>query len=128
MTTETTIENTITIETAAVDPVAVAQSLIDARADLREHVRRVGAAAWGSYYARTTRFAVRVVAGSAAPAVYGERGYWTTPSGRTRVLYPSAYKWPTVYHCSTMRVEVGAGWLRRARPLSFAAVGAVGAV
>lgn len=31
----------------------------------------------------------------------GRSYYWTTPSGKTIVRHPNAYKWPTVYHAST---------------------------
>lgn len=46
-----------------------------------------------------------------APRKAGRSYYWTTPSGKTEVQHPSAYGWPTVYHSSTRRVEVGAQWL-----------------
>jgi len=47
------------------------------------------------------------------PPVIGKRGYYTTPSGKTLVKYPSAYSWPTVYHCSTRKIVVGETWLKR---------------
>lgn len=43
----------------------------------------------------------------------GEPGYHTTPSGGTIIRYPNAYRWRTVYHTSTERLEVGRGWLTR---------------
>lgn len=52
--------------------------------------------------------------GGAAPRVEGASYYWTTPSGKTVVRYPSAYKWPTRYHSSTRRVVVGVDWLAAA--------------
>jgi hypothetical protein len=54
---------------------------------------------------------IAVVDGPSAPQELGERGYWTTPSGRTIVRHPNAYGYPTLYHCSTRRVEVGRDWL-----------------
>jgi len=47
------------------------------------------------------------------PKLAGHAGYHTTPSGKTIVTYPSAYKWRTVYHCSTERIEVGREWIRK---------------
>jgi len=54
---------------------------------------------------------VEVIAGGAPPAVQGEGYYWTTPSGKTIVHYPSAYRWPKWYHRSTLRVVVGEQWI-----------------
>lgn len=54
---------------------------------------------------------VEVIDGAAAPTLRGRSYYWTTLSGRTEVRYPSAYGWPTLYHASTLRVQVGAEWL-----------------
>jgi len=60
---------------------------------------------------------VVVVGGSkkrnSQPKLVGNPGYHTTPSGKTIVNHPSAYGWPTVYHCSTERVEVGREWIRK---------------
>jgi hypothetical protein len=47
------------------------------------------------------------------PKLIGHAGYHTTPSGKTIVTYPSAYGWPTVYHCSTEHIEVGGNWIRK---------------
>jgi len=47
------------------------------------------------------------------PKLIGHAGYHTTPSGKTIVTYPSAYKWRTVYHCSTERIDVGREWIRK---------------
>lgn len=62
-----------------------------------------------------SRTPVRVVDGDSPPTLAGERGYHTTRSGRTVVRHPNAYRraggWYVVYHASTIRVEVGAGWL-----------------
>lgn len=49
----------------------------------------------------------------APPTVSGEGPYHTTPSGKTRVHSPSAYRWPTVYHASTLLISVGQKWLDR---------------
>lgn len=54
---------------------------------------------------------VVVVDGDIRPHMAGEHGYHTTPSGKTIVRHPNAYGWRTVYHCSTLRVEVGRDWL-----------------
>jgi hypothetical protein len=54
---------------------------------------------------------VVVVDSDEAPHIVGEAAYHTTPSGKTIVRHPNAYKWRTVYHCSTHRVRVGRGWL-----------------
>jgi hypothetical protein len=56
---------------------------------------------------------VEIVDGDVAPRVAGESYYWTTPSGKTIVHHPSAYGWPTLYHASTLRVEVGRDWFAR---------------
>lgn len=57
-------------------------------------------------------YPVRVIPGGGlAPRLLGHDYYWTTPSGKTIVHYPNAYRWPTVYHCSTRRVVVGEKWL-----------------
>lgn len=55
---------------------------------------------------------VQVVPGDTAPRQAGESYYWTTPGG-TLIRHPNAYRWPTVYHASTRRVEVGADWIAR---------------
>jgi len=56
---------------------------------------------------------VRVVEGDATvePKVVGRSYYWTTPSGKTEVRHPNAYKWPVRYWPSTLRVEVTRSWL-----------------
>lgn len=61
---------------------------------------------------RKDRYPVRVVAGGQPPAFTGESYYWTTPSGKTRINHPSAYRWPKLYHSSTLRIEVGVLWLK----------------
>jgi hypothetical protein len=59
--------------------------------------------------------AIEIIPGIAlAPRNAGESYYWTTPSGKTIVRYPSAYRWPTWYHASTRRVQVGEQWLAAA--------------
>ncbi len=45
---------------------------------------------------------VSVIPGDASPAIVGESGHWTTPGGKP------------VYHCSTIEVIVGEGWLQQA--------------
>jgi hypothetical protein len=58
---------------------------------------------------------IEIIPGIAlAPRTVGESYYWTTPSGKTIVHYPSAYRWPTWYHASTRRVIVGELWLAQA--------------
>jgi len=47
------------------------------------------------------------------PKLAGHAGYHTTPSGKTIVTHPGAYKWRTVYHRSTEQVEVGREWVRK---------------
>lgn len=53
---------------------------------------------------------VEVIDGDSPPKLVGESYYWTTPSGKTVVRYPGAYRWRTVYHASTRRVVVGRNW------------------
>lgn len=64
-----------------------------------------------------------VVPGSAAPALLGHFGHYTTRSGKP-VRHPNAYRraWgKPVYHASTIRVEVGSDWLVARRiPLDVA--------
>lgn len=47
-----------------------------------------------------------------APRVEGASFYWTTPGGKP-ISHPSAYRWEKVYHPSTLRIVVGADWVRR---------------
>lgn len=56
---------------------------------------------------------VVVVPGDQSPTVDGESYYWTTPSGKTRIMYPNAYRWKKVYHPSSYSVRVGFGWLAK---------------
>lgn len=56
---------------------------------------------------------VEKVKGSQPPKYVGRHHYWTTPSGKTEVRHPNAYGWPTLYHHSTLRIQVGRGWLAR---------------
>ena len=58
-----------------------------------------------------TPYPIVPVAGTQAPRLQGRSYYWTTPSGLTEVRHPNAYGWPTLYHGSTLRIEVGRGWL-----------------
>jgi hypothetical protein len=63
-------------------------------------------------FAGEPRLDVVVVPGKAAPHVEGSAACWTTPGGKP-ITYPNAYKWPKVYHHSTVHVEVGAAWVER---------------
>jgi hypothetical protein len=64
---------------------------------------------------RQANIHIEVIPGvAAAPRTVGESYYWTTPSGKTIVQHPSAYRWPTWYHASTRRVVVGEQWLAQA--------------
>ena len=47
------------------------------------------------------------------PKTIGRGYYFTTPSGKTEVRYPNAYGYPTLYHGSTLAVEVGDKWLAK---------------
>ena len=58
-----------------------------------------------------TSYKIIDIDGFSPPTLCGEGYYWTTPSGKTRVRHPGAYKWRCVYHPSTMHIEVGRGWL-----------------
>lgn len=58
-----------------------------------------------------TPYPIKMIDGFAPPKLTGRSYYWTTPSGKTEVRYPNAYKWPTVYHASTYCIVVGKGWL-----------------
>lgn len=58
-----------------------------------------------------TSIPITIVEGDDAPQTQGKSYYWTTPSGKTIVRHPSAYKWPTLYHASTREIIVGRGWL-----------------
>ena len=56
---------------------------------------------------------VHVTPDAHPPELTGECGYWTTPSGKTRVYHPSAYskKGRCVYHRTTQEIRVGVIWL-----------------
>lgn len=71
---------------------------------IRSFVRRLAGHAGSSY-------PIVVTPGDSAPTLCGRSYYWTTPSGKTEVRHPNAYGWPTLYHASTRRIEVGASWL-----------------
>ena len=58
-----------------------------------------------------TPYAIETVDGFAAPKLIGKSYFWTTLSGKTVVSHPNAYGWPTWYHASTRRIQVGRGWL-----------------
>jgi hypothetical protein len=56
---------------------------------------------------------IKIQDGFGAPIRTGQGGHWTTPGGRP-VYYPNAYRraWgKPVYHCSTLGIAVGAGWI-----------------
>lgn len=57
---------------------------------------------------------VHIETGDSPPRWEGEEWYFTTPGG-TRIEHPNAYKWPKVYHPSTLAIHVGARWLYRHR-------------
>jgi hypothetical protein len=62
-----------------------------------------------------TNIRIDVIPGIAlAPRTVGQSYYWTTPSGKTIVHHPSAYRWPTWYHASTRRIIVGEQWVAAA--------------
>lgn len=58
-----------------------------------------------------TPYAIETVDGFAVPKLIGKSYFWTTLSGKTVVHHPNAYGWPTLYHASTLRIQVGRGWL-----------------
>ena len=91
--------------------IAYTQALVDADLDVRQCIRRAAGLQNGT--------PIVVVAGCSRPALEGKPGYHTTPSGKTIVHHPNAYKWRTVYHYSTYRVEVGWAWVRRHCPVPF---------
>lgn len=47
---------------------------------------------------------------SSEPELRGSKSYYTTKSGNI-ITHPNAYKWPKVYHPSTIHVHVGEKWL-----------------
>lgn len=51
-------------------------------------------------------YSIRVVPGDAPPQLVGESFHWTTPGGKP-IRHPNAYRWPKVYHASTLHVVVG---------------------
>ncbi len=62
---------------------------------------------------------IEIVPGNVAPHLAGRSYYWATPSGKTEVHHPMAYRWPAWYHASTRRVVVGAEWLAVPATLSL---------
>lgn len=58
-----------------------------------------------------TPYQIVTVDGFDAPKLVGRSYYWTTLSGKTIVNHPNAYGYPTLYHASTLRIQVGRGWL-----------------
>lgn len=63
--------------------------------------------------ANASHIKIEIIPGIAlAPREVGRSYYWTTPSGKTIVHHPNAYRWPTWYHASTRRVIVGSDWIR----------------
>lgn len=85
------------------------QNKIDSDADFRSFIRAQAGE-------RGSTHPIRLVAGSGSPRWDGEGFYYTTLSGKTRVHSPKAYKWPTVYHCSTRKLDVPILWLLARRP------------
>jgi hypothetical protein len=61
----------------------------------------------------TNRAVVVLPHSSSPPKTTGRGYYFTTPSGKTEVRYPNAYGYPTLYHGSTLAVEVGDKWLAK---------------
>lgn len=55
---------------------------------------------------------IYIVGGLSAPRMWGNRGYWTTPSGKTIVHHPMAYGWRTWYHGDSREIFVGVEWVR----------------
>jgi len=53
---------------------------------------------------------IEKINGNVSPTLEGESYYWTTPSGKTRIEHPNAYKWPMWYHHSTRRIYIGEQW------------------
>lgn len=58
-------------------------------------------------------YRIEVVPGNEPPKLAGRGFYWTTPSGKTVVHHPNAYRWPKLYHASTRRIEVGERWVKK---------------
>jgi hypothetical protein len=54
---------------------------------------------------------IDVVDGDNPPKVTGSGYYWTTPSGKTIIRHPNAYKWPKLYNRSTISIEVGSDFI-----------------
>jgi hypothetical protein len=61
----------------------------------------------------TNRVVVVLPNSSSPPKTTGHGYYFTTPSGKTIVHHPNAYGYPTLYHGSTLAVEVGDKWLAK---------------
>lgn len=80
------------------------------RTSSREH-RRFSKAVRAACGQSGKSYPIVIVDGFAAPRLRGRSYYWTTLSGKTEIAYPKAYGWPTLYHASERRIEVGAGWL-----------------
>lgn len=89
-------------------------TLLDALASDPDVEERTALRAPAGYH---PRHAVPVIVedGSSPPRAEGSGYYWTTPSGKTVVRYPSAYKWRTLYWPSTRKVVVGREWLAQWR-------------
>ena len=54
---------------------------------------------------------IKDIDGFDEPRIVGYDAFWTTPSGKTVITHPNAYKWRKVYHGSTKTIVVGRGWL-----------------
>lgn len=55
---------------------------------------------------------VEITKGDSPPKEVGDNFYYTTPGGKP-IAFPNAYKWPKVYHPSTLKIQVGEKWLAK---------------
>jgi hypothetical protein len=58
-------------------------------------------------------YRIIIIHGNSRPKLTGNSYYWTTPSGKTIIRHPNAYRWAKIYSPSTRRIEVGINWLHR---------------
>lgn len=63
-----------------------------------------------TFEAPNSNITIVEVEGKSAPKKVGHSYYFTTPSGKTRINYPSSYGWPMKYHHSTLKIVVGKDW------------------
>lgn len=72
----------------------------------------------------TYPYPIEVLKNYVVPKLIGDNGYWTTPSGKTKIIYPNAYRWPKVYHPSTKRIIVGRKFLdKKCIPIECFSIG-----